>query len=597
MLFEGLDVAKDVRDHKILPNQYLVLRLNFAAVERSCDTMRAELSLSSMINNSIMEFYRSYAPYLGGETHMQLIKERIYKDSPAESLRQCVESVEEALRIVIGENEGRHPLARVKGIYLLIDEYDALSNSYTDPDTTKWNASYPAGSLQGFYAAVKESIGHLMIEKIFITGVSPVALADLTSDFNVERDVSFRNTLSGLCGLTRDDVKAALKILPEVDSVEKELSDLMNFVNGYHFCYYNKVEPVFNTTTCLEYLQNRLENQPFALQLHNPPHSEVNEDILSICASSPIARNILEEALERNSNGAFRPLSYSKLTQKLKLTDLGEDNLSTWQSFLLYHGGLTFDSHNPTKQMRIPNLIAARRIAAAVSDRYGLVVKDIDRAIDIFAATGDITESLKLYQDLMSKRDVHHGDFDKTEEFHANSFNHSLLKNVLLTITPEFEVTQKGLSTGKVVPGRVDLVVLHPRHVTVIEWKSINIDFLAIESTGDPGQGHARLNKARALSRISDADELLEVKFSENDEWRKGKTINEWVHSGHDDSPQSQIKQYLESPEITQFLDMDNGRKFHAYLVVVIGNRKILLWDVDRGGQLESARLVGDWYE
>lgn len=74
-------------------------------------------------------------------------------------------------------------------------------------------------------------------------------------------------------------------------------------------------------------------------------------------------------------------------------------------------------------------------------DRYGLGAKDIDRAIDIFAATGDITESLNLYQYLMSKRDVHHDDFDKTEEIHANSFNYLLLKNVLLAIKPEFEVT------------------------------------------------------------------------------------------------------------------------------------------------------------
>lgn len=147
------------------------------------------------------------------------------------------------------------------------------------------------------------------------------------------------------------------------------------------------------------------------------------------------------------------------------------------------------------------------------------------------------------------------------------------------------------------VPGRVDLVVLHPRRVTVIEWKSVKIDFLEIESSGDPGQGHPRLNKTRALSRISDVGELLEVKFSRNDKWRKGKTIKEWVHSGHDNSPQSQIKRYLESPEITQFLDMDSSRKFHAYLVVIIGNRKVLLWDVDRGGQLKSARLVGSWDE
>lgn len=134
----------------------------------------------------------------------------------------------------------------------MIDEYDVFSNSYINSNTTNWIANYPAGFLEGFYATVKRSVGHLMIKKIFITGVSPV---DLTNDFNVEKDVSFRDTLSGLCGLNRDDVKAALRILPDVDSVDEELSHLTAFVNGYHFCYYNKVDTVFNTTTCLEYLQ------------------------------------------------------------------------------------------------------------------------------------------------------------------------------------------------------------------------------------------------------------------------------------------------------------------------------------------------------
>lgn len=96
-----------------------------------------------------------------------------------------------------------------------------------------------------------------MVEKIFITGVSPVALADMTGGFNIERDASFEGALSGLCGLNRRDVEDSLRQLPSssVDSVEKELSHLTAFVNGYHFCHQRKVETIFNTATCLEYLQ------------------------------------------------------------------------------------------------------------------------------------------------------------------------------------------------------------------------------------------------------------------------------------------------------------------------------------------------------
>lgn len=46
---------------------------------------------------------------------MQLIKERIHKDSPASSLHQCVQLVREVLKRVIKKNE-EHLLARVKGV-------------------------------------------------------------------------------------------------------------------------------------------------------------------------------------------------------------------------------------------------------------------------------------------------------------------------------------------------------------------------------------------------------------------------------------------------------------------------------------------------
>lgn len=110
---KGLDVDKDVTDHKILPNQYLVLRFDFSMIERSDDIRQTELSLGYMINNSIMEFYKSCAPYLGEGA--RLIEKRVHKN-PAESLRECVKLVRDTLRKVIENEEQQHPLARVKGV-------------------------------------------------------------------------------------------------------------------------------------------------------------------------------------------------------------------------------------------------------------------------------------------------------------------------------------------------------------------------------------------------------------------------------------------------------------------------------------------------
>lgn len=113
----------------------------------------------------------------------QLIKESIHKDSPAKSLRKCVHLVRDTLRGVIKKND-EHSLARVKGVSVHGLHF-AFSNSYINR-----NPSYPTGFLQGFYATMKGCTRPLMIEKFFITGVSPVTLADMTSGFNVERDVN-----------------------------------------------------------------------------------------------------------------------------------------------------------------------------------------------------------------------------------------------------------------------------------------------------------------------------------------------------------------------------------------------------------------------
>ena len=107
---------------------------------------------------------------------------------------------------------------------------------------------------------------------------------------------------------------------------------------------------------------------------------------------------------------------------------------------MLYHGGFAFDRNNPSKYLKIPNQIAARRIAEAVLHRSGLAAPDIDRAVEHFASTGDITKALELYQHLMGLRDVLSWDFEKSEEIHAN-INLTILKNLLLRVQLEFKVT------------------------------------------------------------------------------------------------------------------------------------------------------------
>ena len=75
--------------------------------------------------------------------------------------------------------------------------------------------------------------------------------------------MSFDPDLAGLCGLTHSDIQAALEILcPESEAYKEHLSPMTNYFNGFHFCMQRKVEPVYNTDSCLSYLQVRI-NCPF----------------------------------------------------------------------------------------------------------------------------------------------------------------------------------------------------------------------------------------------------------------------------------------------------------------------------------------------
>jgi hypothetical protein len=100
------------------------------------------------------------------------------------------------------------------------------------------------------------------------------------------------------------------------------------------------------------------------------------------------------------------------------------------------------------------------------------------------------------------------------------------------------------------------MVISGENLVTVIEWKMIQIDYLKIPTTG-PG----RLN-----------------------------------YGSDDESPQSQVKRYFESPQITKLARSD-ALKFRGHLVIIVGNRKVLCWDVDKDGKLGALELMEQYTE
>src|SRR5262249_719784 len=114
-------------------------------------------------------------------------------DAPASLMKRFLEAM----------RRSPHPL------YLLIDEYDNFTNDLIargDHETYR-AAVHASGFVREFYNTTKEGTATGVVGRIFMTGVSPVTLDDLTSGFNITSNVSLDVDLNALAGFTSEDVE------------------------------------------------------------------------------------------------------------------------------------------------------------------------------------------------------------------------------------------------------------------------------------------------------------------------------------------------------------------------------------------------------
>ena len=151
-----------------------------------------------------------------------------------------------------------HPL------YLLIDEYDNFANELMMGHRSAEDSRYQAllsgeGCMKALFKTVKAAAGGRGLGKVFITGVSPVAMSDLTSAYNVAENIYLLPQFNALCGFREAEIAAVLSEiakecdLPQSDA-DEALSMTRTFYNGYRFSR-NTEEQVYNPTLALYFLK------------------------------------------------------------------------------------------------------------------------------------------------------------------------------------------------------------------------------------------------------------------------------------------------------------------------------------------------------
>jgi hypothetical protein len=214
-LFGELYIGKNAT---ALKSSYQILYLEFSGiVTDSIET--TYLGFKANLKNALLNFLKKYS----------------YQKTDIEQL-----SSEDAPEILMSTFFKITSEAR---IYLLIDEYDHFANSIlgTDLDLFK-DMVGKGGFVRSFYETIKSATQKGIVERFFITGVTPLTLDSMTSGFNIAKNITYNKEFNDLAGFTLDETKIFLDRLYEdcpkfklKSKQEKLIKDITHFYNGYLF--------------------------------------------------------------------------------------------------------------------------------------------------------------------------------------------------------------------------------------------------------------------------------------------------------------------------------------------------------------------------
>lgn len=250
-------------------------------------------------------------------------------------------------------------------LYLLIDEYDNFANELLMATPGVGTERYASllrgeGALKTVFKAVKSGASGGGLDRAFITGVSPILLTDMTSGYNVAKNIYQLSQFDELCGFTETEVSNAIGQVMEdcgqpASAADAALADMKLHYNGYRFSTRQR-DLIYNPTLALYYLDHYRQTcrPPDNLLDHN---LAMDRGKLSYIAALPGGEEVIVAALNDDV-----VLIGPKLADRFGVEDMlvARKDATFMASLLYYFGVLTLAPEHGVYgdlQLRIPNLV------------------------------------------------------------------------------------------------------------------------------------------------------------------------------------------------------------------------------------------------
>ena len=411
-IFGGLAIGDDPTP---LRNRFFILQWNFSRV-----SPRGSVQA---IAESLEEHVRTRAKVFASE-YRELLDDPFDTDGKASTI---LDSLTSAIR--------RTPYK----LYLLIDEYDNFVNEVMVKDAETYKALFEAdGPYKELMKAVKNATEGQGLERVFVTGVSPVALNDLTSGFNTATDVSLKKSVAGLCGFYEEELRDLLtpvaaerRLSP--GEAERLLDVMRVWYNGYRF-HERAGDLVYNPTNVLYFLKELYLEGELPRALHDA-NLRTDQAKLAFLARSAAGTGVIEELTE--GPGEIR---IPQLLDTFSLGDLTaqlSEDPDAVASFLYYMGLLTLTDE--PGRLRIPNLVVRKLLLDRLLEVFLPDLAESSEARRVamrFFDDGDLVPLLAFFEEkllpILSNRDQ--GAPPKKPGQSGSGVNEMVLKALFLSI-------------------------------------------------------------------------------------------------------------------------------------------------------------------
>ena len=331
-----------------LLGKYQVLHLDFSYVGGSIDKL--EENFDMYLRVKLDGFMRIYQ-----DSYLEDFKEKFFKS----------DSATEKLALLQDETATKSiPL------YLIIDEYDNFTNTVLNEQGEKvyWAITHA----DGFYRDVFKKFKG-MFERIFITGVSPVTLDDVTSGFNIGWHISTKPEFNQMLGFSLEEVRKMFAYykevggIPATSDIEVMIDEMKPWYDNYCFSEdaLKNQSKVFNCDMVIYYLRNYMDRGEAPKQMIDPN---------TITDYNKMKKLLLLDKLDGNRKGIIRTIAETgQIVTSLENTFPASrlTNPQTFTSLLFYYGMLTIkDTFGDMLILGIPNNNVRKQYYGYLLEQY-----------------------------------------------------------------------------------------------------------------------------------------------------------------------------------------------------------------------------------